>query len=95
MKQHIGGNSRAKIKRPGADVEASLSPSLNHSSPTSRDKKEIGRSQGLAATQVNLGSGAVKTYGEDFDNFIEAEDLQEWLERLEAELKQIKSKLKS
>lgn len=35
-----------------------------------------------------------KIESEDFDNFIEQLDLQEWLERLEKELNQIKAKLK-
>jgi hypothetical protein len=35
-----------------------------------------------------------KIESEDFDNFIERLDLQEWLERLEKEINQIKAKLK-
>jgi hypothetical protein len=50
--------------------------------------------QAISAAGRVLAGDVAKTSGEDFDNFIERLDLQEWLERLEKELNQIKAKLK-
>jgi hypothetical protein len=87
----MGGKSNTKTKRPSADVAAPLSVSLNYNSPTPQGQTGTGCA---AQRPVNLGIGTTKTSGEDFDSFIERLDLQEWLERVEKELKQIKAKLK-
>ena len=95
MNPHAEEEPNAKTKRPRADIEAASAAVQRSGDSSLISQAQTGnRDLGLAATQDNLGSGTAKTSGEDFDNFIERLDLQEWLERLEKELNQIKAKLK-
>ena len=90
-----------KSDRPSADIVTPLSPSRFDNSPMVPYHRGKGKMGNVCAAQRsgNLGSGTekdrlAKIESEDFDNFIERLDLQEWLERLEKELNQIKAKLK-
>ncbi len=57
-------------------------------------EEKINSKTGKAGKPLTEKDRLAKIESEDFDNFIERLDLQEWLERLEKELNQIKAKLK-